>query len=325
MVGRSNQVLAGLLAHLAEVEARGLHRLRACSSLYTYCVYELRMSEDAALRRAHAARFARRFPVLFERIAAGEIHLTGLPMLGPHLTDENHLEVLSLAKHRTKKELAVLVRMLDPLPAVPGRVEPLGPEPTGGPLSNPTWQELTSALTGPVRELPPGERPQDWVDNAQTFAVAPIANGEPARAEPVEHPFPRGAQRYKVEFTAKDEYVDLLNQAREKSRAQEPPEPGADPRQRGRHIPAHVRRQIAARDGERCSFVDDRGQRCRETGGLELHHDHPFALGGPATEENIALRCKAHNDLAAEQAFGRDFIDRRKGLGETGPALARHS
>ncbi|MCC7384730.1 MAG: hypothetical protein IT384_22970, partial [Deltaproteobacteria bacterium] len=30
MVGRSNQVLAGLLAHLAEVEARGLHRLRAC-------------------------------------------------------------------------------------------------------------------------------------------------------------------------------------------------------------------------------------------------------------------------------------------------------
>ena len=360
MVGRSNQVLAGLLAHLAEVEARGLHRLRACSSLYTYCVYELRMSEDAALRRAHAARFARRFPVLFERIAAGEIHLTGLLMLGPHLTDENHLEVLSLAKHRTKKELAVLVRMLDPLPAVPGRVEPLGPEPTGGPLSNPTWQELTSALTGPVRELPPGERPQDWVDNAHTFAVAPIADGEPARAEPVEHPFPRGAQRYKVEFTAKDEYVDLLNQARdllahaesgrsleaihlramrllvadlrkrkyamtEKSRAQEPPEPGADPRQRGRHIPAHVRRQVAARDGGRCSFVDDRGQRCRETGGLELHHDHPFALGGPATEENIALRCKAHNDLAAEQAFGRDFIDRRKGLGETGPALARHS
>ena len=51
LVGRSNQVFAALLAHLAEVDARGLHRTRACASLYTYCIYELRLSEDAAARR----------------------------------------------------------------------------------------------------------------------------------------------------------------------------------------------------------------------------------------------------------------------------------
>ena len=51
LVGRSNQLLADLLAHLAEVEARGIHRLRACPSLYAYCLYELRLSEDAAFRR----------------------------------------------------------------------------------------------------------------------------------------------------------------------------------------------------------------------------------------------------------------------------------
>jgi hypothetical protein len=32
LIGRSNQVLAALLAHLAEVEARGIHRERACAS-----------------------------------------------------------------------------------------------------------------------------------------------------------------------------------------------------------------------------------------------------------------------------------------------------
>ena len=32
LVGRSNQVFAALLAHLAEVDARGLHRTRACAS-----------------------------------------------------------------------------------------------------------------------------------------------------------------------------------------------------------------------------------------------------------------------------------------------------
>ncbi|MCC6667257.1 MAG: HNH endonuclease [Polyangiaceae bacterium] len=148
-------------------------------------------------------------------------------------------------------------------------------------------------------------------------------------------------RHYKVEFTAKDEYVSLLNQARDllahadggrsleaiRLRAMRllPPEPGADPRQRGRHIPAPVRRQVAARDGERCSFVDDRGQRCRETSGLEMHHDHAFALGGPATDGNLSLRCKAHNALAAEQDFGRDFMQRKKGSRGLEPALARHS
>src|SRR5690606_38983354 len=48
LVGRSNQILAALLAHLGEIEARGIHRERACASLHTYLVYELRLSEDAA-------------------------------------------------------------------------------------------------------------------------------------------------------------------------------------------------------------------------------------------------------------------------------------
>src|SRR6185295_7224534 len=69
LVGRSNQVLAALLAHLAEVETRGIHRERACASLYKYCVYELRVAEDAAFKRARAARVARRFPVIVGMVA----------------------------------------------------------------------------------------------------------------------------------------------------------------------------------------------------------------------------------------------------------------
>jgi len=72
LVGSSNQLFAMLLAHLAEVEVRGIHRERACSSLYTYCIYELRFSEDAAFRRVSAARLVKRFPVLYEAIANGE-------------------------------------------------------------------------------------------------------------------------------------------------------------------------------------------------------------------------------------------------------------
>src|SRR6478736_7082861 len=138
LAGTSNHVFAALLEHLAEVDTRGLHRTRACSSLYTYCIYELRFSEDAAARRSAAAKLVRRFPALLGAVAAGEIHLTGLLMLGPHLTEENHLEALGRAKFRTKKEIARLVRRLAPLPAVPDRIEPLGPATSAAPR-DPSW------------------------------------------------------------------------------------------------------------------------------------------------------------------------------------------
>jgi hypothetical protein len=224
LVGRSNQLLAALLAHLGEVEARGIHRIRACSSLYTYCIYELRCSEDEAYRRVAAARLVRRFPALLDAIAAGELHLTGLLMLGPHLTEQNISQVLLRAKHRTKKEIARLVRVLDPLPEVPPRIEPLGPAPARLVPQAPTWAAFVSSLC-PVRELSPGDRPSDWMEDAnEGEAASPAgftlsdneavstragadASGQIPPAEPL------SPQRYKVQFTAGEEYVKLVEEA----------------------------------------------------------------------------------------------------------------
>src|SRR5688500_8297124 len=177
LVGRSNQLLASLLEHLAEVEARGIQRARACASLYTYCIYELRFSEDEAFRRVSAARLVRRFPALLDAIATGELHLTGLLMLGPHLTPDNLVEVLALAKHRTKKELTRLVRRLDPLPEVPSRIEPLGPAPSHLLSPAPTWSQSVAALN-PIRELNPGARPREWMAWTQSAASANDGSSE---------------------------------------------------------------------------------------------------------------------------------------------------
>jgi hypothetical protein len=215
LVGRSNQLLAALLAHLGEVEARGIHRTRACASLYIYCIYELRLSEDEAYRRVAAARLVRRFPALFEAVAAGELHLTGLLMLGPHLTDDNLLPVLARAKHRTKKEIARLVRQLDPLPDVPSRIEPLGPAPARLVLRGATWKALVDSVA-PVRELRPGDRPRDWMSEPEDSEGANGVEVEetapaPARIESVE---PAAPQRYKVQFTSTEEYVSLVERAK---------------------------------------------------------------------------------------------------------------
>jgi len=71
-----------------------------------------------------------------------------------------------------------------------------------------------------------------------------------------------------------------------------------------RHIPAAVRRVVWERDGGQCAFVSADGRRCPERGYLEFHHVRPYALGGPATVENIQLRCRAHNGYEADQIFG---------------------
>jgi len=74
-----------------------------------------------------------------------------------------------------------------------------------------------------------------------------------------------------------------------------------------------VRRAVFERDQNRCTYVDARGERCRETSRLELHHHEPFARGGPATPENLSLYCAAHNALAEEQDFGFAVAKREHG------------
>src|SRR5215207_1080795 len=86
LVRQGNELTARVLAHLVVLEERWLHLELGFSSLFSYCVEALGMSEGAAGRRVTAARVCRRFPEAFERIARGELHLCALCALAPHLT-----------------------------------------------------------------------------------------------------------------------------------------------------------------------------------------------------------------------------------------------
>ncbi|MET0387508.1 MAG: hypothetical protein ABW321_16175 [Polyangiales bacterium] len=64
---------ARLLVHLAEVDARGLYRDQACSSMFVYAVERLHMSESQAYLRIQAARLSRQFPVIVQLVASGAL------------------------------------------------------------------------------------------------------------------------------------------------------------------------------------------------------------------------------------------------------------
>jgi 5-methylcytosine-specific restriction endonuclease McrA len=464
-VGCSNRLTALVLAHLAEVEARGAHRLWACPTLLIYCVYELRLSEDEAQRRCRAARVARRFPILFEMLAQGSIHLTGILLLAPYLTEENHRELLARASFRRKREIQKLVAELAPWAEVPAVVEPIGAGLSPWTKPRNTWARSVQSREGYVRELESGDgpaqaprAPAEWVaalaaagsapegpdgsqavprqelaseaeseeadgsqavprrelaseaeSEAPVLAGASSGSGQGAArsvaALPAVVAAPARSLRYKIQFAADEAYVALLERARdllqhrvpdrdlekvqalaiaalveqlerqkcgapsrklpaaaggeaaaghEAAASAEPPVPPAD--QQGldaarangaaepqreepqreepqceeratsntRHLPAALRRSVWERDGGRCTYVDPRGVRCRETGGLEFHHRHAFALGGVTSVDNIELHCRPHNALRAEQDFGRAHILRKRTqeteLDRNGPA-----
>ncbi len=125
LVKQDRDLTVEILLHLGEVESRGLHYAKGCSSLFTYCVERLGFSEEVAYKRVGAARLGRMFPLALELLAQGQLHLTALMLIRPHLNEENHREWLMAACHKTKREVEVLVATRCPRPDVPSVVRRL--------------------------------------------------------------------------------------------------------------------------------------------------------------------------------------------------------
>jgi hypothetical protein len=306
------QATAHLIASLMEVDARRLFLGEGCSSLFTYCTQVLHLSEHAAYGRIEAARAARRFPVILELLATGDLTLTAVCLLAPHLTLENHLELLKRARHKRKREIEHLVAQIHPRPDVPSSVrklpavEPVAPAQAAAPRNPSAAASSTEGESGAF----------GLTRAPKTLAVLT----------------PLAPERYKVQFTVSRETHDKLRQAQDLLRHAIPDgDPAAvfdraltlllaelkrtrlsstaqtrhsrPTRLGSRHIPAAVKRAVWTRDAGRCAFVGSNG-RCTETGFLEFHHVVPFARGGPPAVSNIELRCAAHNAHEAALVFG---------------------
>ena len=314
LVARERHETAQLIASLAELDARRLYLGHGCSSLFTYCTQVLHLSEHAAYGRIEAARAARRFPTVLELLAEGAITLTAVGLLAPHLTAENHRELFDAARHKSKRDVELLVARLRPRPDVASSVRKL---PGAKRLESPTPGR------GPAQEAVPA--PPD-----------PAVASAPARPVAV----PLAPERYKVQFTVSRATYEKLRRAQDLLRHSVPNgDPAAifdraltllldelartklaavsrprDPRPsspQSRRIPAAVRREVWTRDAARCAFVGTKG-RCTETGFLEFHHVVPYAAGGKAVVENLELRCRAHNAYEAEQSFGTSLFVREE-------------
>src|SRR6266571_5067334 len=125
VVAHERQATAQVIALLMELDARRLYLGEGYSSLFAYCTRVLHLSEHATYGRIEAARAARRFPAILDLLADGSITLTTVTLLASELTAENHRAVLESARHKSKRDILLLVAALHPRPAVPPMIRKL--------------------------------------------------------------------------------------------------------------------------------------------------------------------------------------------------------
>jgi hypothetical protein len=104
--------------------------------------------------------------------------------------------------------------------------------------------------------------------------------------------------------------LDALLEQLEKERLAKTSRPRRAARASVGRVSAAARREVFARDGEQCTYVDAEGRRCSSRAFLELDHIESRALGGPDDAENLRVACRSHNQLHAEEVFGRKCVER---------------
>ncbi len=309
---------------MAEVDARRLYRQRAYPSMHAYCVGHLHFSEEAAYKRVQVARVARRFPAILDVFAANRVHLSGLVVLAPHLTPENHALVLANATHRTLAAIREIVAELSPRPDIPAVLTPIpalpsipvAPEEAGrDQLPSPgTTRELdlNPACTSPVPELP--------MPLARLRPLAPERFAFQLTLSQETRDLMQQAQDALGSAVGAQEYDLLLREAfkaliakKQHERFAETARPGkARTTTKGRHVAAAIKRVVWKRDGGQCTFTAPDGRRCACKRDLEYDHVQPFACNGSTDAGNLRLLCRAHNQFEAERVFGESFMKAKR-------------
>src|SRR5262245_52555788 len=123
LVARDRVTTAEMLAHIAEVDARRLWAPAGHSSMLSYCVHELHLSEDSARKRIHAANTARRVPAVLPALADGRLQLSGVILLAPWLSPENASDLIGAATHMTKSEIQQVIADYFPRLDVPDTLQ----------------------------------------------------------------------------------------------------------------------------------------------------------------------------------------------------------
>jgi hypothetical protein len=285
-----------VLQHLREIERRSLYAERGYPSLFEYVVHELKYSQGAAHRRIASMRLLKEIPEMEEKLERGEISLSTLARAQTFFRQEKHhvqsreekIEVLKVLENKSTREVEreLVCRSSEPERLVLEKLRPISQSHSELKIL------LNSEMLTELEELKcllSHSRPKATLRELLEFAVRETVTRlrprSPTKA-PQKRPAPGESNMAKAVVPA--------------------PEPKVSkPVLSLRYITKDIKRRVWERDQGRCTYSDPiSGRQCRSNFHLEYDHIHPVALGGESTQENLRLRCRAHNQLAAIAIYG---------------------
>jgi hypothetical protein len=305
---RDNELLAEMLAHLAELDQRRLYLDLGFPSLHAYCTTALGMCESSAVRRITAARVCRKFPDVLARIAKGELHLSAVCSMSPHLDWNNAPELIQVCSNQSRRKVDEILAARFPRADVREKVrlDPLSVDRYGlhFTIDSEALEELEKVRALARHRLPKGELSELFKLAMRTLRM----DLEKQRFSVGKKKRVRRSTTDVAAATGADSGPNPEQNVSGDSAVEQPPPAEAPARTGARRPSPEVTREVYARDGGQCTFVAPDGRRCEARDFVELDHVDPRALGGEHTVANLRLRCRPHNQLYARQIYGDEHM-----------------
>ena len=262
-----------LVKVLGEIESLKLHRTLGFSSVFSYTVSALGLSEPVAYTLITVARKARELGALSEAISTQKLSVNRASRIVAALTRENANELIAFAATHTQRE---------------------------------TDQEVARLSDRRT------ERFENLRVPAEVLELLKKAQGLMASRKKRNLKFDETLKLVLEEFLNRHEPVRKAERARkraEKTKAKTTDKisaensvctkPDATPKAKTARIPvtALTRHIVNIRDQARCTFVDYAGHRCTNDRWLHAHHRIPVSRGGSNEPANLVTLCSFHQDL----------------------------
>lgn len=341
IIEHERKTTTSLVLYLSEVDRRKLYLKAGYPSLYAYLIDKYRYEGGSAYRRIQAARFIRKYPQTIHCLMQGKMSLTTMCLISPHITQMNQDNLIKAVLGKSKKEVEDLIQLRfgkkpevlrDKIRLLPVFSEALESTSAGGgaknrQLASPRQSEvpmtahlipqkeggksleISSPHSGEDINTKKGQKEHRLVK--VEFVASEVVAQKLRRAQDLlRHKYPEGKfediihEALDLLLEKKDPLRHSERKARRiSSRGVRDSSPSAR-KDRTRHIPEAIRRQVWVRDKGECQYKSSSGRRCVTQSGIELDHIRPFALGGRHTLDNLQLLCRGHNRWRSKQTFG---------------------
>jgi hypothetical protein len=289
LVAEEKRITQEVLNHLEEIESRKLYLARGFSSLFDFCVNELKYSESSAHRRISAMRIIRNIPEAKRKLEEGSVNLSTLTQLHGFLRREEKAKNYS---HEMKIDL--LEKISDKSQNQCER-EFIKISP-----SDVALREKERALTEDLTQLTIVASKELMAKLELLRNLMAHKNSNPSIAELVElsvdmalkelNPAARSVSRpsnfVSAEGAVKHKFTSAAKVEMKFSR----------------YIPASTKHHIWNRDHGCCQYTDkETNKKCQSKFALQIDHIHPFSLGGSHQSQNLRLLCRAHNNWRTKE------------------------